>query len=76
MYKIKVRNDETGVIWWEYGFSNYLMKRLNFYYNETDSNFYQIYDVLQIVPIIFTLKTFKKCLINYTKTIKEKQKND
>lgn len=76
MYKIKVRNDETGVVWWEYGFSRYLMKRLNFYYNETDSTFYQIYDVLQIVPIIFTFKTFKKCLMNYTEVIRKEQKND
>jgi len=70
MYKIKVRNDETGVVWWEYGFSRYLMKRLHFYYNETDNNFYQIYEVLQITPIVFTLRTFKKCLLNYTE-IKE-----
>lgn len=69
MYKIKVRNDETGAIWWEYGFSNYLMKRLHFYYNETDNDFYKIYNVLEIVPIIFTLDTFKKCLTNYTKVV-------
>jgi hypothetical protein len=70
MYKIKVKNNETGIIWWEYGFSSYLMKRLDFYYNETDSAFYQIYDVLQIIPIIFTLDTFRKCLFNETKIIK------
>ena len=66
MYKIKVRNDQTGKIQWEYGFTNYMMKRIHFYFNETDNAFYHIYDVLDIEKIIFTPKTFKKCLTNYT----------
>ena len=69
MYKIKVRNDQTGVIYWEYGFSKWLMKRLHFYFNETDSDFYKIYDVLDITKIIFNLKTFKKCLTNQTELV-------
>jgi hypothetical protein len=66
MYKIKVRNDITGQIWWEYGFSKRMMKRVHFLFNETDSNFYHIYEILDIVPIIFSLKTFKRCLTNET----------
>lgn len=64
MYKIKVKNEETGVIYWEYGFSKWLMKTLHFYFNETDNNFYRIYNVLEITKIVFNLKTFKKCLTN------------
>ena len=64
MYKIKVINIETGKIWWEYGFSNFMMKRLHFLYNEKDGNFYQLYNVLEITKITFTWKTFKKCLTN------------
>ncbi len=66
MYKIKVKNNETNKIWWEYGFSKFMMKRINFLYNETnDYNYYQTYEVLEVHKIIFTLKTFKKCLTNY-----------
>ena len=64
MYKIKVRNDETGKIWWEYGFSKYIMKRINYLFNETYNEGYELYNILEIRRIIFTLKTFKKCLTN------------
>ncbi len=66
MYKIKVKNNETGKIWWEYGFSKFMMKRLHFLYNDTDYNNYLIYDVLAIMKISFSWKTFKKCLTNVT----------
>ena len=66
MYKIKVRNDETGLIWWEYGFSKWMMKRIHFYYNEVDDDGYHIYNILDISAIVFSLKTFKKCLTNET----------
>ena len=64
MYKIKVRNDETGKIWWEYGFSKYIIKRIHYLFNETYGGGYELYNILEIHKIIFTLKTFKKCLTN------------
>lgn len=69
MYRIKVRNDETGIIFYEYGFTNYMMKRLHFMFNETDSQHYSIYNILDITKIVFTPKTFIKCLTNYTKVV-------
>jgi len=64
MYRITVKNEETGVIYREYGFSRWIMKKLHFYFNETDSDFYSVYEVLDITKIVFNLKTFKKCLTN------------
>ena len=64
MYKIKVKNEETGKIWWEYGFSKYLMKRMHFLFNDINCNNYQVYTILEMHKIIFTIKTFKKCLTN------------
>lgn len=69
MYRIKVKNDETGVIFYEYGFSAWMMDRLHFYFNETDNQYYSIYDILDISKIVFTPKTFIKCLTNATKII-------
>lgn len=69
MYRIKVRNDETEVIFYEYGFANYMMKRLHFMFNETDNQYYSIYNILEITKIVFTPKTFIKCLTNYTKVV-------
>ena len=64
MYKIKVKNIETGKEWWEYGFNNFMIKRIHFLFNDTNSNYYNIYEILEIRKIIFTWKTFKKCLTN------------
>ena len=66
MYKIKVKNLETGKIWWEYGFNNFMMKRIDFLFNDINDNSYYnvIYEILEIRKIIFTWKTFKKCLTN------------
>jgi hypothetical protein len=70
MYRIKVRNNETGIIFYEYGFTRYMMKRIHFLFNETnDIDFYSTYDILDITIIVFTPKTFIKCLTNYTKVI-------
>ena len=66
MYKIMVHNTETGVTWWEYGFSRYMMKRIHFLKNETDIDNYEIYSILWISKICFSIKTFKKCLTNAT----------
>lgn len=62
MYKIKVKNIETGKIWWEYGFSKHIMKRIHFFYQKTNDDFFLIYEVLDICKIYFSWKTFKKCL--------------
>ena len=69
MYRIKVRNDETGIIFYEYGFGSYMMKRLHFMFHETYSQHYSIYYILDIAKIVFTPKTFIKCLTNYTEVV-------
>lgn len=66
MYRIKVRNDNTGIIFYEYGFAKDMMKRIHFLFNETDNNFYHVYNILDIAILSFSLKTFIKCLTNYT----------
>jgi hypothetical protein len=62
MYRIKVINCQTDIIFYEYGFSSYIMKRLHFLFNYTDSNGYSYYEVLDISRLCFSLETFKKCL--------------
>lgn len=69
MYRIKVRNDKTGYIWYEYGFSKYIMKRIHFLFNETDNDFYSIYNILEITILSFSLKSFKKCLTKVEQTV-------
>lgn len=64
MYKIKIRNDETGAIFWEYGFSKFIMKRIHFFFNEVDNDNYLIYNILDITKIAFTFNTFFKCITN------------
>lgn len=66
MYKIKVINTETGVIFFEYGFSRYMMKRIHFFFYEKDLACYSIYEILDISKLAFSFKTFKKCLTNAT----------
>lgn len=66
MYRITVRNTATGIRFYEYGFSRYMMKRIHFLFHETDNDGYSIYDILDITILAFSLKTFKKCLTNYT----------
>lgn len=65
MYKIKVLNTETGKIWWEYGFKGFLFKRIHFFFNETNIYNSQVYEVLSVLKLGFSLKVFKKCLINH-----------
>lgn len=64
MYKIKVKNLETGIEWWEYGFKGFMMKRIFFLFNDTNDSYYNIYEITAIRKIVFTWKTFKKCLTN------------
>lgn len=67
MYRIKVRNDQTGAIWYEYWFTRWAMKRIHFLFNEVDNNFYHVYDILDIAILENSLKNFKKCLTGYTR---------
>lgn len=69
MYKIKVKNLETGHEWWEYGFTKWMMKRIHFLFNETYNGF-RIYEVESILKLCFSCQTFKKCLIGKTEIIK------
>lgn len=67
MYKIQVKDNKTNCIWWEYGFSIFMMKRLNYLFNTTYDNNdfpYEAYEIIQIKKIIFTWKTLRKCLTN------------
>lgn len=69
MYRIKVRNNETGIIFYEYGFSRWMMKTIHFLFNETNSDFYSIYDILEITILEKNIKTFIKCLTNKIKVV-------
>jgi len=69
MYKIKVRNIETNKVWWEYGFTKFMMKRVCYLFNNTDYNNFSSYEIEAIIPVVFNIKTFKKCLINYAEYV-------
>ena len=62
MYRIEVINTMTGAIFREYGFSKHMMKRIYYFLNEKDNNFYLIYEIKDLTKIVFTFNTFKKCL--------------
>jgi hypothetical protein len=64
MYKIKVINLESQKVFWEYGFGSYLMKRIQFMYNERNINGSPVYEILEVFKINFSLKTFARCLTN------------
>lgn len=66
MYRIKVKNLLSGVIFYEYGFSSFIMKALHYMFNDTDDKGYSIYEVMEVTQLCFSLKTFEKCLTNYT----------
>ena len=66
MYKIKVINKETGIIFIEYGFSRYMMKRIHFFAQEVGADNYSIYEILYISKLAFSFKALKKCLTNAT----------
>ena len=66
MYKIKVINKETGIIFSEYGFSRYMMKRIYFFAQQVGADNYSIYEILYISKLAFSFKAFKKCLTNAT----------
>lgn len=76
MYKIKVRDDKTGAIWWEYGFTRYIMKRIHFLFTDVDDGGYNTYNILDIVALVLTAETFKKCLTRATKTVMTRYQED
>ena len=64
MYRIKVINTNTRYVFYEYGFSKWMMKRIHFLFNDTDLNGYTIFEILDISILVFTWDTLKKCLTN------------
>ena len=71
MYRIKVINTETEQMFIEYGFSKYMMKRIHFFLNETDNDFYHIYEIIDLSKLVFNFSTFMKCLTHCTETKQE-----
>lgn len=65
MYRIKVINTQTGIIFYEYGFAKHMMKSIHHMFNETDNDFYSIYEIMEITKLVFNFSTFKKCLTHY-----------
>lgn len=61
MYKIIYTDNETNTAYQEYGFSKYMMKRICFIKNHYDN-----VEIDFIFPLIFTAKTFWKCLTRYS----------
>lgn len=70
MYKILVRNNETGIECWNYGFSRWMAKRIYFLMNEKIGGTCEDnYEVILFLKLGFTLDTFKKCLLNKTEVL-------
>ena len=67
MYKILVLDAAHNLRWWEYGFSHYLMKRIHFLHNCTNSDFERIYEIERIEHLVFTLPIFWKCVKGETR---------
>lgn len=67
MYRLKIRDNKTGDGWYEYHFTKSAMQRVWACYNETDDNFYLTHDLLEVVILDKTFKTFKKCLTKATR---------
>lgn len=65
MYRIKVANTQTGVTFYEYGFAKHIMESIHYMFNERDSNFYPIYEIIDISKLVFNFSTFKKCLTGH-----------
>ena len=64
MYRIKVKNVNTGYTFYEYGFSRWMMKRVHFLFHHVDVFGNSTFEVLDIVILCLTLDTLKKCLTN------------
>ena len=61
MYKIIYTDNETNTAYQEYGFSKYMMKRICFIMNNWADA-----EIDFIFPLVFTAKTFWKCLTRYS----------
>ena len=64
MYRIEVKNINTGYVFYEYGFSKWMMKRVQFLFHQGDLFGNPTFEVLDIVILILTWDTLKKCLTN------------
>lgn len=70
MYKIIVKNLETGTLSWEYGFSKTMMKKIYRTFNSYDTvGNYKKYKIIDIIKLKFSLLNFKKCLTKHSKMI-------
>ena len=65
MYRIKVVNTQTGVTFYEYGFTKRIMESIYNMFHEKDSNFYHIYEIVDMSKLVFNFNTFKKCLTRH-----------
>lgn len=64
MYRIEVKNINTGYVFYEYGFSRWMMKRIHFLFHYTDLFGNPTFEILNIVILCLTWDTLKKCLTN------------
>ena len=64
MYRIEVKNMNTGYVFYEYGFSKWMMKRVQFLFHTSDLFGNPIFEILDITILCLTLDTLKKCLTN------------
>lgn len=66
MYRIKVKNLETGAQWKEYGFGGFMAKRIEFLTNSTNADFFKTYEIIEIVKLGFSFELLWACLLNKT----------
>lgn len=72
MYRIHVINNSTDAQWMEYGFSRYMMKRINYLFNAQKSDSFELqYDIMEITKLVLTFSTFKKCLFGTVYEVKK-----
>ena len=65
MYRITVFNTQSGITFKEYGFTKRIMESLYDMFHEKDSDFYSIYEIIDMTKLVFNFDTFKKCLTHY-----------
>jgi hypothetical protein len=76
MYRIKVKNLNTGYEFYEYGFSGWMMKRVQFLFHQIDCWGNPTFEILDIVILCLTLDTLKKCLTNVSVPIRIDSKKE
>ena len=68
MYRILAINTQTGIAWYQYGFSREMMNTLWFLFNEKDNEYFSVVEILEISKLCLTFSTFWKCLTGRTET--------